>query len=70
MAFKTQTVQNNNAYFSDAPNGSPVRLYPEVYELGITSGATAPQIDSNGNLTAQGTFAPATHVGSQSDIPP
>ncbi len=57
-AFTSQAPISATPYFADVPTGSPQFSYiQKLYELGITSGYTAPVI-SGGHLVTQGIFCP------------
>jgi hypothetical protein len=59
-AFQTQVPPYSSPYFVDVPAGSPRYIYiQKLYELGITSGFTAPVI-SGGQIVTQGIYCPNT----------
>ena len=60
-AFKSYVGYNKTPYFNDVAAADPRFAYVQkLYELGITAGFTAPQINSNGTLGAPGVFCPNT----------
>ncbi len=59
-AFVTQAPPSASPYFSDVPTSSLQFPYiQKLYELGVTAGTVAPQLDANGHVTVLGQFSPS-----------